>query len=371
MPPDIHHPHSSHSLHLPSLPHHPHQAHFGNAQQYSGFGMSPTETHLPPVSALHPGSLPKGLDGLALGKTAINILPLQIIRTGTATTSGLPSSVPNSHQTGTSPRGGSFHHNHQQSTERSPRSASANGAPGTSPRISTGSSVQEKQLLLASEKRRRRRESHNAVERRRRDNINEKISELATLIPECMLEGGNTDVPAPTNMAQDGTPLPQSEASANANGASGESGAGLSLDSPTMTSPTSPISLNPLNEDGSVDLWGDLSMSGANGQPKKEPGLDSNLAGLYPIGEDAGAESASATAPSASPTATSPTNGASQQAANAGGVKANKGMILRKSVEYIRYAFHFTFMIRFTLCLGTYNNSSQHKVLATGNWKPN
>lgn len=47
-----------------------------------------------------------------------------------------------------------------------------------------------KQAQLASEKRRRRRESHNAVERRRRDNINEKISELATLIPECMLDGG-------------------------------------------------------------------------------------------------------------------------------------------------------------------------------------
>lgn len=45
--------------------------------------------------------------------------------------------------------------------------------------------------MLASEKRRRRRESHNAVERRRRDNINEKISELATLIPECLLDGGN------------------------------------------------------------------------------------------------------------------------------------------------------------------------------------
>jgi hypothetical protein len=45
-----------------------------------------------------------------------------------------------------------------------------------------------KQAILANEKRRRRRESHNAVERRRRDNINEKISELATLIPECMLD---------------------------------------------------------------------------------------------------------------------------------------------------------------------------------------
>ncbi|KAJ7056175.1 helix-loop-helix DNA-binding domain-containing protein [Mycena amicta] len=47
----------------------------------------------------------------------------------------------------------------------------------------------DKAALLANEKRRRRRESHNAVERRRRDNINEKIGELATLIPECMLEG--------------------------------------------------------------------------------------------------------------------------------------------------------------------------------------
>lgn len=51
-------------------------------------------------------------------------------------------------------------------------------------------SAGDKQTLLANEKRRRRRESHNAVERRRRDNINEKISELATLIPECMLDVG-------------------------------------------------------------------------------------------------------------------------------------------------------------------------------------
>ncbi len=46
--------------------------------------------------------------------------------------------------------------------------------------------------LIANEKRRRRRESHNAVERRRRDNINEKITELATLIPECILDPGGT-----------------------------------------------------------------------------------------------------------------------------------------------------------------------------------
>lgn len=42
------------------------------------------------------------------------------------------------------------------------------------------------------EKRRRRRESHNAVERRRRDNINDRIQELGTLLPESMTleEGG-------------------------------------------------------------------------------------------------------------------------------------------------------------------------------------
>ncbi|CAH7689665.1 helix-loop-helix DNA-binding domain-domain-containing protein [Phakopsora pachyrhizi] len=38
------------------------------------------------------------------------------------------------------------------------------------------------------EKKRRRRESHNAVERRRRDNINDRISELAQLLPDSVLE---------------------------------------------------------------------------------------------------------------------------------------------------------------------------------------
>jgi hypothetical protein len=40
-----------------------------------------------------------------------------------------------------------------------------------------------KQAAL-KEKRQKRRESHNAVERRRRDNINEKIQELAAIIPD-------------------------------------------------------------------------------------------------------------------------------------------------------------------------------------------
>ncbi|KAG1145713.1 hypothetical protein G6F37_005437 [Rhizopus arrhizus] len=38
-------------------------------------------------------------------------------------------------------------------------------------------------MKVIMEKRRRRRESHNAVERRRRDNINERIQELGTLLP--------------------------------------------------------------------------------------------------------------------------------------------------------------------------------------------
>ena len=49
--------------------------------------------------------------------------------------------------------------------------------------------------MIANEKRRRRRESHNAVERRRRDNINEKISELATLIPEHLLDPSSSSSP--------------------------------------------------------------------------------------------------------------------------------------------------------------------------------
>ncbi|KAK4055445.1 hypothetical protein OIO90_003283 [Microbotryomycetes sp. JL221] len=44
-----------------------------------------------------------------------------------------------------------------------------------------------------TEKRRKRRESHNAVERRRRDNINERIQELATLLPEVLLEQACND----------------------------------------------------------------------------------------------------------------------------------------------------------------------------------
>ena len=50
--------------------------------------------------------------------------------------------------------------------------------------------VGDKQALLANGKRRRMEESRNAVERRRRDDIIEKTNELATLIPQCMLNVG-------------------------------------------------------------------------------------------------------------------------------------------------------------------------------------
>ncbi|KAI0371363.1 HLH-domain-containing protein [Pilatotrama ljubarskyi] len=126
--------------------------------------------------------------------------------------------------------------------------------------------------MIANEKRRRRRESHNAVERRRRDNINEKISELATLIPECLLDPNAT-----------------------------------------MTMPAS------LSASGEDLLFGGVRIS-----TEKKEGSDS----VEP--EDAN--------PSSTPTTgngASAANGGSAE--NGAAVKANKGMILRKSVEYIRY----------------------------------
>ncbi|SAM82359.1 uncharacterized protein UBRO_04643 [Ustilago bromivora] len=77
------------------------------------------------------------------------------------------------------------------------------------PSTGTGGKSEAEAKKLA-EKRRKRRESHNAVERRRRDNINEKITELATLLPEAMLldaiatstQGGNSGTFAPALAAK-------------------------------------------------------------------------------------------------------------------------------------------------------------------------
>lgn len=58
----------------------------------------------------------------------------------------------------------------------------ASTSPATTTNPTTGRRVKSE-----SEKRKKRRESHNLVERRRRDTINERIAELASLLPESML----------------------------------------------------------------------------------------------------------------------------------------------------------------------------------------
>ena len=136
--------------------------------------------------------------------------------------------------------------------------------------------------MIANEKRRRRRESHNAVERRRRDNINEKISELATLIPEHLLDPSSSS--SPTAMTAEDLLAP------------GASSPGLDDDE---------LGSGPKEraKSGSVDGKESDSKDGVKDKDGKDSGKESK------DGKEGGA------------------------------VKANKGMILRKSVEYIRYVF--------------------------------
>ncbi|KAG6865325.1 hypothetical protein C0991_003499 [Blastosporella zonata] len=220
---------SSHHSLSHSLSHHSPQT-----NPYSPFSLSPppdsSALHLPPVSALH--SLHQQQSYLHHG-------------------SPNPHSLPN------------IHTNLNVPSVPSVGIDSPKSPPDVIPTAPKGT---DKQAALANEKRRRRRESHNAVERRRRDNINEKISELATLIPECLLDVGTPPNPLPTSPKDD---------------------------------PSSPLE------------W------------KKDPSDESSL-------------------PTPGPTSTPSTN--NNSTANAGNnaeglgiVKANKGMILRKSVEYIRY----------------------------------
>ncbi|QNQ01196.1 helix-loop-helix DNA-binding domain-domain-containing protein [Yarrowia lipolytica] len=83
--------------------------------------------------------------------------------------------------------------------------------------ISRSLDEKQQQLLAAAERKRKRRESHNAVERRRRDNINDRIQELSTLIPENFLNepiiGGSPSLgpmgsppPSQTPGTKDGRP---------------------------------------------------------------------------------------------------------------------------------------------------------------------
>ncbi|KAG6901561.1 hypothetical protein C0995_010539 [Termitomyces sp. Mi166 len=217
---------------------------------YSPFSLSspPDNLHLPPVSALH-----------SLHQQQQSYLH-----------HGSPHSLPNIH---TNLSVSAVH-----SLDRATAAAASPTSPHPEPTGKANSvSAADKQAILANEKRRRRRESHNAVERRRRDNINEKISELATLIPES---------PGSANT----NPLPSTNGNGNAA-------------SPTNASADDPSS--PLE-------W------------KKEAGATSPDAN--------NSSSGTPPPPSAASTTTTTTGGE-----GAGIVKANKGMILRKSVEYIRY----------------------------------
>jgi Helix-loop-helix DNA-binding domain len=129
-----------------------------------------------------PGSLPNGNNGGMA--TLVSHGPIGGGLTPTGSSYGMSTMTMNMGLSGSAPGNGV-----------SPPSLGSSGV-GNSVSGGTGASVpQDKQALLANEKRRRRRESHNAVERRRRDNINEKISELATLIPECMLDGTSMSHP--------------------------------------------------------------------------------------------------------------------------------------------------------------------------------
>lgn len=68
---------------------------------------------------------------------------------------------------------------------------------------------EKQQQMILAERRRRRRESHNAVERRRRDNLNERIQELATLVPDSLLyQVDNLQSPSShqTTFTKDGKP---------------------------------------------------------------------------------------------------------------------------------------------------------------------
>ncbi|KAG6918198.1 hypothetical protein DXG01_015987 [Tephrocybe rancida] len=233
---------------------HAHHAPPGGPNPYSPFSLSPpppeSALHLPPVSALH------------------TLHQHQQQQQQSYLHHGSPHSLPTLHT--------SLPPNTSVESPKSPHAHVPSNASVEPPPVQAKS---DKQALLANEKRRRRRESHNAVERRRRDNINEKISELATLIPECLLDVGAPNAPTHPNAASPGT---------------GDDAA------------------SPLE-------W--KKEGGSDGTP---PPASANASSLP-------------NAASALPNANGAANGNGTAAEGLGIVKANKGMILRKSVEYIRY----------------------------------
>ncbi|KXN84463.1 hypothetical protein AN958_12438 [Leucoagaricus sp. SymC.cos] len=176
--PDSLHSHA-HTLHSHSHSH--------SHQGYTPFSLnSPTaDMHLPPLSH----SLSHGAHGIPLGGAGnVPKEPTHGHHLSLSSSIGSNGTIVNGINglgLGMSPP-----HTHSALLGGTPQSQ---GAPQGVNVVSQVQTAAEKQAAIANEKRRRRRESHNAVERRRRDNINERISELATLIPECMLDVGNAN----------------------------------------------------------------------------------------------------------------------------------------------------------------------------------
>ncbi|GAA5917501.1 hypothetical protein JCM8208_005177, partial [Rhodotorula glutinis] len=138
-----------------------------------------------------------------------------------------------------------------------------------------------------SEKRRKRRESHNAVERRRRDNINDRIAELSLLVPDTFLVPGS---PPPDGSVSGACMLP-----------------------PVDEGPASPAI-------GALSLMspGPSSAAVLSGSPASAPGAGFATRASAQQQQQPAAEKLSA----------------QQLAAKE---KPNKGVVLAKSVEYIKY----------------------------------
>ncbi|KAJ3748099.1 hypothetical protein DFH05DRAFT_884381 [Lentinula detonsa] len=258
----------------------------------------------------------------------------------TPLSSSLPTTsnaLPHPQQLGT---GGGRGHSHSVSTgsagttttRRSTKAEKAEKAAALDTSTSKHLSPTEKQALLANEKRRRRRESHNAVERRRRDNINEKIGELATLIPDVMFgaEGGTGTSPPPGQPGDSSlntnplSPISPTSPASPTSPIQSSSSYGFNLDLMGLPVPDEYFLHNPTAATAPGGASGGgvaLKTEPADGDhvPVSEEGYNRNNGREGKGGKD------------------SKDKDGNKDGDDGGGVvKANKGMILRKSVEYIR-----------------------------------
>ncbi|KAH7882271.1 hypothetical protein F5I97DRAFT_1832453 [Phlebopus sp. FC_14] len=316
--------HSQHGHHGHGHGHSHSQSQFPYAtpsSPYYSYTNNATARTSTPSMGISPSDVESTFNGLGVG---IGVPAVHI--GGTPTSSSLPA---------TSTVLSSSHHHHMPCSLGGASSAvksgngTASAATGskTAAAASTASSTNDPSLdSHLSEKRRRRRESHNAVERRRRDNINERIGELAGLIPGVLFE---CDAPLVLpNFAS-----PTSAAS-------------------SMMDPALALALGGGSAAGAEDLFamglfGDSAMHVLSDTMDGLPDLPEETSERTDRGatlkrdmcDDGDVPSNSNTTPATPNTNTSTTTAN----ANANGdpqpqtIKANKGMILRKSVEYIRY----------------------------------